>query len=103
VALFCRPLNRSDGQNGVNSTSIGGSSDRLIRSYFQGVIDGRKATKNGKGSERVMLLGDTGTWDERGRDIDKTEHRVLDGKRIRDEGRQIVEEQGLKLLDEDIE
>jgi len=50
-----------------------------------------------------MLLGDTGTWDERGRDIDKTEHRVLDGKRIRDEGRQIVEEQGLKLLDEDIE
>jgi putative transposase len=45
-----------------------------------------KATKNGKGSERVMLLGDAGTWDERGRDIEKTEHRVLDGKRIRDEG-----------------
>ena len=33
-----------------------------------------------------MLLGDAGTWDERGRDIEKTEHRVLDGKRIRDEG-----------------
>ena len=29
-----------------------------------------------------MLLGDVRTWDERGRDIEKTEHRVLDGKRI---------------------
>ena len=65
---------------------VGGSSDRLIRTYFQGVIDGRKATKNGTGSERVMLLGDARTWDERGRDIEETEHRVLDGKRIRDEG-----------------
>ena len=33
-----------------------------------------------------MLLGDAGTWDERGRDIQKTEHRVLDGKRIGYEG-----------------
>ena len=33
-----------------------------------------------------MLLGDARTWDERGRNIEKTEHRVLDGKRIRDEG-----------------
>jgi len=31
-------------------------------------------------------LGDAGAWDERGRDIEKTEHCVLDGKRIRDEG-----------------
>ena len=32
-----------------------------------------------------MLLGDAGAWDERGRDIEKTEHRVLNGKRICDE------------------
>jgi len=64
---------------------VGGSSDRHIRSYCQGAIDGRKATNNGKGSERVVLLGDAGTWDERSRDIEKTEHRVLDGERICDE------------------
>jgi hypothetical protein len=63
-----------------------GSRDRLIRSYIQAVIDRRKATKSGKGSERLMLLGDAGAWDERGRDIEKTEHFVLDGKRMRDEG-----------------
>jgi hypothetical protein len=33
----------------------------------------------------VMLLGDAGPWDERGRDIKKTEDRVLDGKPIPDE------------------
>ena len=32
-----------------------------------------------------MLLGNARTWDERGRDIEEIEHRVLDGKRIRDE------------------
>ena len=32
-----------------------------------------------------MLLGDARTMDERGLDIEKTEHRVLDGERIRDE------------------
>ena len=32
-----------------------------------------------------MLLGDTRTRDERGLDIEKTEHRILDGERIRDE------------------
>ena len=58
---------------------VGKSSDRIIQPYVQGVICGRKATKNGKGSERVMLLGDAGTWDERGRYIEKTEYRVLDG------------------------
>ena len=65
---------------------VGKSSDRFIRSYFNGVVDGRKATKNGTSSERVMLLGDARTWDERGRDIEETEHRVLDGKRIGYEG-----------------
>ena len=30
-----------------------------------------------------MLLGDARTMDERGLDIEKTEHRVLDGSRIR--------------------
>ena len=64
---------------------ISGSSERLIRSNFQGVNDRRKATKSGKCSERVVLLGDARTWDERGGDIEETEHRVLDGKRIRDE------------------
>ncbi|CAB1058519.1 hypothetical protein D1BOALGB6SA_3275, partial [Olavius sp. associated proteobacterium Delta 1] len=43
------------------------------------------ATKNGTGPERAMLLGDARTRDERGLDIEKTEHRVLDGERIRDE------------------
>ncbi|CAB1065301.1 hypothetical protein D1BOALGB6SA_10098, partial [Olavius sp. associated proteobacterium Delta 1] len=32
-----------------------------------------------------MLLGDARTRDERGVDIEKTEHRVLDGERVRDE------------------
>ena len=32
-----------------------------------------------------MLLGDTRTRDERGLDIEKTEHRILDGERVRDE------------------
>ena len=63
-----------------------GSSARFIRSYFQGVIDGLKATKNGTGSECVVLLGNARTGDERSRNIEKTEHRLLDGKRIRDEG-----------------
>ena len=45
-----------------------------------------KATKNGKSSQRVMLLGDARTWDERGGDIEKTEHCVLNGKRIGCEG-----------------
>ena len=58
---------------------------RFIRSYFQGVIDGRKATKDGTGSEHVVLLGDARTMDEPGLDIEKTKHRVLDGERICDE------------------
>ena len=32
-----------------------------------------------------MLLGDARTMDERGLDIEKTEHRVPDSERIRDE------------------
>jgi hypothetical protein len=64
---------------------VAGARDRLIWSYFRGVINGRKATKSGKGEECVMLLGNAGTWDERGRDIEKTEHCVLDGKRMRGE------------------
>ncbi|CAB1057696.1 hypothetical protein D1BOALGB6SA_2449, partial [Olavius sp. associated proteobacterium Delta 1] len=32
-----------------------------------------------------MLLGDERARDERGLDIEKTEHRVLDGERVRDE------------------
>ena len=81
---------------------VGKSSDRLIRSYVQGVIDGRKATRNGKGPERVMQLGDAGTWDKRGGDIEEVEHRVLDGQRIRDEGPANRRRAELKLLDEDI-
>jgi hypothetical protein len=65
-----------------NGRRVGAKRRRIVR----GVIDGRRATKNGKGSERVMLLGDAGTWDECGRDVEKAEHRVFDGKRIRDEG-----------------
>ena len=65
---------------------VGKSRDRLIRSYVRGFIDGRKATKNGKGSERVMLLGHAGTWAERSRDIEEVEHHVFDGQRIRNEG-----------------
>ncbi len=48
------------------------------------MINGRKATKNGTSPKLVMLLGDARTWVERGRDIEETEHDVLDGKRIRD-------------------
>ena len=57
----------------------------LLAAYFQGVIDGRKATKNVKGLKRMMLLGDAGSWVERGRDIEEFEHRTLNGQRIRDE------------------
>ena len=64
---------------------VGKSGDRFIRSYFAGVIDGRKATKSGTSSERFVLLGDARTWDERSGDNEETEHRVLDGKRIGDE------------------
>ena len=32
-----------------------------------------------------MLLGDARTRDERGLDIEKTENRLLDGERVRDE------------------
>ena len=48
-------------------------------------FDWRKAKKNGTGSKRAMLLGYTRTRDERGFDIEKTEHRSLDGERMRDE------------------
>ena len=65
---------------------VDGSRDRFIWSYPQGVIDRWKATKSGKGTQRVMLLGDAGTWAESGRDIEKIEHRLLDGKRIRNAG-----------------
>ena len=40
--------------------------------------------KNGTGSKRVMLLGDARAKDERGFNIEKTEHRLLHGERIRD-------------------
>jgi len=39
-----------------------------------------KATKNGTSSKRAMLLGDARTWDERGFDIEKAEHRLLHGE-----------------------
>ena len=63
-----------------------GARVRFIRHYFQVLIDGGKATKSGTGSERVMVLGNARTGAERGRDIEKTEHRLLDGKRIGAEG-----------------
>jgi len=66
--------------------SLAPSFEMSYQAKFKKAVDGRQATKKGSGSELVMLLGDAGTWNERGRDIEKTEHRVLDGKRIRDEG-----------------
>ena len=58
---------------------------RFIRSYFQGVIDRRKATKNGTGPEPAMLFGGRENSSERGLNIEKIKHRVLDGEQIRDE------------------
>jgi len=40
----------------------------------------------GNGYVRVMVVGNAGTWDERGQDIEKSEHRLLDRKRICGEG-----------------
>ena len=48
-----------------------------------------------------MILGDARTMDERGLDIEKTEHRVPTVRESAMRGRQIVEEQGFKLLGED--
>ena len=63
---------------------VDGSCDGLIRSYPQGVLDRREA---GNGYVRVMIVvGDAGTWDERGQDIEKSEHRLLDRMRICGEG-----------------
>jgi hypothetical protein len=53
--------------------------------FVQGIIDGLKVTKNGKGSTHAMLLGDAGTWDERGRDVEELETRVLNSQRSRDD------------------
>jgi len=63
----------------------GGSSGPYMRDYPKGIVGGRQATKNGSRSEHDMLLGDTGTWDERRLDIKKNKHRAIDGERIRDE------------------
>jgi len=65
---------------------VGAKSDWLIRSYMQGAIDRRKAKKDGRGSQCLLLLGDAGTCNERSRDITKTKDRLLDGKRIDSEG-----------------
>ena len=48
-------------------------------------FDWRKAKKNGTGSKRAMLLGYPRIRDERDLDIEETEHRSLDGERLRDE------------------
>jgi hypothetical protein len=61
------------------------------------------ATKSFTGSECVMILGNVRTGDERDRNIEKNEPRRLDGKRIHGEGPAIVEKQGFRLFDEDIE
>jgi hypothetical protein len=61
------------------SASGGSSSQRSL-------VSERKAKKVSKGSPCFMLLGDAGPWDERIHDIAKTEHRLLDDKRIRDAG-----------------
>jgi hypothetical protein len=49
-------------------------------------------------------LGYAGTWDERSGDIEKNDNiaSAATSESVT-RGRQIVEEQGLKLLDEDIE
>jgi hypothetical protein len=64
---------------------VGGSSGPYMRAYPKGVVGGRQATKNGSRSEHVVLLGATGTWDERRRGIEKNKQRAVDSKRIRDE------------------
>jgi len=49
-----------------------------------------------------MLLGDARIRDERGMDIEKTEHRTIDGERISDERtKNRRAEHGLKLLEDD--
>ena len=50
-----------------------------------------------------MLLGDARTRDECGRDIEETEHRLLDGKRISDEGPANRRKAWIEALDENIE
>ena len=48
--------------------------------------DGKnRATKNGTGSKLAMLLGNAGDRDERSLDIEKAEHCLFHGERIRDE------------------
>ncbi|MDZ7579251.1 MAG: hypothetical protein U5R30_01115 [Deltaproteobacteria bacterium] len=42
-----------------------------VSTYYQAGVDGRKATKNGQGPQRIMRLGDAGTGDERDRDVEK--------------------------------
>ncbi len=56
---------------------------------------------NGTGSKRSMLLGDARIRKERGMDIEKTEHRTIDGERISDEKtKNRRAEHGLKLLED---
>ncbi|BBO93061.1 hypothetical protein DSCOOX_62410 [Desulfosarcina ovata subsp. ovata] len=58
---------------------VGRAGDRLVRPHVKGAVDWWKTTQNGNGAQRVVLLGDAGTWDERGGDIKTTEHRCLNG------------------------
>ena len=56
----------------------------MTKDYSQGDVDvgQRKETEKGLSHEPFMLMGKTRAMDERGLDIEKTEHRVLDGERI---------------------
>jgi len=60
------------------------SSGRYMRAYPKGAVDWRKATEYCSGPKPVMLLGDSGTWDDRHRVIEKIEHFSIHGERIRE-------------------
>jgi hypothetical protein len=74
---------------------VDGSCDGLIRSYPQGVLDRREA---GNGYVRVMIVGDAGTWGERGQDIEKMNIASSTASESVVRGRQIIQEQGLTFL-----
>jgi len=65
-------------------------------------MDGRKAAKNATSSKRARLLGNARIRrDDCGFDIEKTKHHTSTASESAVRGRQIVEGQGWKFLEED--
>jgi len=62
---------------------VGGTRKRPVWSHSHGSVDGRKTAKNGNGAKCVVLLGEARAWDDCGCDIKKTEHHLLNDKRVR--------------------